>query len=451
MSTPPNVIWITTDQQFAGAMSCAGNRYIETPGMDRLARAGTRFERAYCASPGCAPSRASMLTGRLPSATMAEEDGAYIRADHRPETIGRLLADAGYLCAYAGKWSGGDRERLRTEFGFRDLWGKNDRRVPEAVGAFLTEDRDRPVFLSVNFDNPHTICEWSRDQTPPWGSVSDVPPGQYPPLPANHAVPAFEPKAIRDYVDQSTNWGAMEGATPNEWRAYRHAYYRLIERADAGIARVLDALQQEDLFRDSLVIFTSDHGDHHGAHQLIQKLFLYEESARVPFIISPPGEGVGDGGDVDDLLVSSGLDLLPTTCSYAGVSTPEGLHGQSLRPRLEHGSAPDREFVVAEADGGSLRGRMIRSEEYKYVVYHRGRHNEQLHHLASDPGEMVNLAVCEQYRDELDRHREHLLEWCETTGDTFRAHTHPEVPMIPGYEFDELWPRFIDREPGAPE
>jgi arylsulfatase A-like enzyme len=457
----PDVVWICTDQQYAGAVGAVNDR-LETPGMDRVAAGGTRFSNAYCTNPLCTPSRASMLTGRMPSTVGVVGNRSGIDDEYREEELGRLFDAVGYDCAYAGKWHVADSRHVEDGHGFTELCGMDDIRAPEACVDFISdrEEGDDPFLLGLHLDNPHNICEWSRDFTPPWGSVEDVPVEECPPLPANHAPPPNEPKAVRDVVEGHWAMGAMEGATPAEWRQYRSAYYRLIERADAGVARVLDALEAEGLAEDALVVFTSDHGDGHGAHRLIQKTFLYEEMARVPLFVSPPGTPLGTGEEgtdertppaSSDRLVSTGLDLLPTLCDYAGIEAPADLPGRSLRPLVAGEDPAWRDRVVTEtiAPDEGLDGRMIRTERYKYVVYHEGRHNEQLFDLENDPGEMVDLSDDAAHRDVLEAHRERLLEWCLETDDRFGArYHHPDVPMIPGRDFEELWPQFTDDPPG---
>jgi arylsulfatase A-like enzyme len=182
---------------------------------------------------------------------------------------------------------------------------------------------------------------------------------------------------------------------------------------DAQIAQVLDALRRAGLEEETVVVFTSDHGDLDAAHRLEHKSILYEEAARVPLIVSQ--KGVTKPGVVNDThLVSVGLDLIPTFCDYAGIEPPDGLHGRSVRP-LAEGRSVDawRDQVVVE----SRAGRMIRTDRFKYVVYESGAHREQLIDLAEDPGEMVNLAEEPKYRDVLNEHRKRLRAWVEETGD----------------------------------
>lgn len=213
----------------------------------------------------------------------------------------------------------------------------------------------------------------------------------------------------------------------------------------------------------TLVVFTSDHGDGHGAHRTIQKTLFYEESVRVPLVVRPPGgierrdrgrdrnrnrerERDQDGGRIEDALVSNGLDLLPTLCDYAGIDPPPDLPGRSVRPLVEREADADRrDAVVAQTrrEDWDLTGRMVRTDRYKYVVYNRGRRREQLFDLRADPGEMVDLTESDAHAAALDRHRELLLEHCLAREDRFEEHYgHPGLPTLPGYEYAELEARF---------
>jgi arylsulfatase A-like enzyme len=182
---------------------------------------------------------------------------------------------------------------------------------------------------------------------------------------------------------------------------------------DAHIAKVLDALREAGLEEETVILFTSDHGDLDAAHRLEHKSILYEEAARVPFIVSY--QGVTAPGQVDTThLISVGLDLIPTLCDYAGIDPPQRLLGRSVRP-LAEGREPDgwREHVVAE----SRAGRMLRTARFKYNVYESGEHREQLIDLENDPGEMTNLAQDPDFQDVLNDHRRRLRNWVEETGD----------------------------------
>jgi arylsulfatase A-like enzyme len=298
----------------------------------------------------------------------------------------------------------------------------------------------------ASFDNPHNICEWRRQQTLPWGPIGEPPRvEECPSLPANFAIPPFEPEAIRIIAANSRMIYPGPTYSAEQWRRYRWAYYRLVETVDAQIGEILAALEDSGLADDTVVIFSSDHGDGHGAHQLVQKTFLYEEAVRVPMLVRLPGSTRSMYVDRTHL-VSSCLDLYATVCDLAGVSLPAGSAGRSLRPLL-HGKdtssdAEWRDHLVAETRFGraACDGRMVRTEQFKYVVYGWGAYREQLFDLYADPGEMVNLAVSSRRADVLQTHRDLLRAWCERTGDNFSGahYSHPPTPyMIPGDEYPQ--------------
>jgi arylsulfatase A-like enzyme len=198
-----------------------------------------------------------------------------------------------------------------------------------------------------------------------------------------------------------------------DWRNYRWIYCRLTERVDAQIGRLLDALKKNGLEKNTLVIFTSDHGDMDGSHRLASKNVFYENSVGVPFIMQY--KGVIPSGQVDEKsLVSNGLDVLPTLCDYAGVSVPNYLLGRSLRPLAENQEDNARRpYVVAENNTG----RMVRSDQYKYCVYTSGKIRESLVDLRADPGEMKNLAGKAGFEKHLNKHREFLKQWIKESKD----------------------------------
>jgi len=425
MSDRPNILFIITDQQYAGAMRCAGNPDLHTPAMDSLAEQGIRFEKAYCTQPLCCPVRSSFMTGLMPHQTGVIGNSEPLL----PDLVGRSLADlfraGGYDCAYAGKWHvpGVTPEDL----GFDVLCGNGDAEVPRRCIDFLKQDRDNPFLMVASFINPHDICPWARNQPLPQGPIADAPTEACPNLPANFAVAPFAPDAL-EFV-RSAHRGIYPAATysDDDWRHLRHGYFRLVEKVDAEIGALLDGLRAQGLEEDTLIVFTSDHGDGHGAHHWNQKTALYEECVRVPFIVTQ--KGVTQAGAVDDShLVSSGLDLLPTLCDCAGIDTPDGLPGQSVRP-LAEGRQPsvwrDQVAIETRLDYAGMPGtaqsmaRAVRTDRYKYSVYPIGRYREQLIDLQEDPGEMVNLAVQANCRDILNDHRKRLLDWCRETDDPF--------------------------------
>jgi len=436
----PNILWIMTDQQVADGMSCAGNPDLKTPAMDGLAANGVRFERAYCTNPICVPSRTSMMTGRMP-----HETGVTLNMDLfkvLDPSLGSFITRAGYDTGYIGKWHIPMPTDTTDWHGFDMMLegGKpefNDRHVAAPAIDFIRKKRNKPYFLVASFVNPHDICEWARQATGGFpkkatglwnGPIANTPPpDECPALPANFQIPENEPDIIREYQTWQKGTYPVRNWPDERWRQYRWALNRLIERVDSEIAKLLDVVDD-----NTLILFTSDHGDGNGTHKWNQKTMLYEETARVPLIIS--GKGIAHPGTVDKKhLVSTGLDLFPTFCDYAGAEQPEGLRGRSLRPLAEGKPAMEwRNQLVVENDlslaygrSAGIVGRMLRTENFKYVAYSHGKLREQLTDLRNDPGEMKNLAPDPAYREILQDHRNRLAAELKETNDPFVV---PETP-----------------------
>ena len=190
----------------------------------------------------------------------------------------------------------------------------------------------------------------------------------------------------------------------------------MVEHIDKEIGKLVDELDRQDLWKNTVVIFTSDHGDGAGAHQWNQKTVLYEEVANIPFIVCmPKGK---HAGKLMPQLINNGVDLMPTLCDFAGIEVPAGRQGVSFRPIVEKGDPQQahQPYVVTETDfaqtGGTL-GWMVRTPDYKYVLYGAGRHREQLYDMHTDRLEMRNLAVESQYKEIVEAHRALLLEWMQ--------------------------------------
>jgi len=434
-SDPPNILIIITDQQSHHLLSCAGTPWLATPALDRLATGGVRLPRAYCSDPVCVPSRFSMFTGRMPSAIGMRGNGGRdllpFTAEHDRTGLGHLLRGAGYETWYGGKvhWPVGlTPERL----GFATFCSDERERLAVEASALIRASRGRRWAMVASLINPHDICyqairQFATDGTdrhiltsgatelanldeallPPHGIDREVfLRDLLPPLPANHAIQADEPELIAAVLAQRpfkaaarAQWGERD------WRLHRWAYARLMERVDRQIGAILDALAASGQEQDTLVIMTSDHGDHDGSHRLEHKTFFYEEAARVPWIMRLPGR-IPAGTVRDDALVATGLDLMATCCDYAGAVVPGHCLGLSQRAVAE-----GRPGAVAReaAYGENAVSRMVATPAWKYVRYDGGRHAEQLYDLVHDPGETRNhaadpahAAVLATLRDRLD-------------------------------------------------
>jgi choline-sulfatase len=355
---------------------------------------------------------------------------------------------------------GGGGKRPIDCYGFENLTDDQRSGLAETCAQFLRSKQDQPFLLVASFINPHDICymainDFARAraaaptqqgksgepgkaakglkggngaqeylaaalQMPAGVSEEEFFAKHCPPAPANLEPQADAPDAIQ--VSLSPKGGsfrahAFKNWSVEQWRRHRWAYCRLTEAVDREIAQVLQALREAGLEENTLVVFSSDHGDMDGAHRLEHKSMFFEESARVPFIVS--FKGVTRPGLVDRAnLVSTGLDLIPTICDYAGITPPAGLLGRSVRPLAEGRAWPaPRPYVAVETHYG----RMVCSGRYKYCVYESGQLREQLVDLEQDPGEMRNRANDPACAAELVRHRAFLREWVTTNHDQLAA------------------------------
>jgi choline-sulfatase len=356
-----------------------------------------------------------------------------MRGEVTSETfLGRIFSDAGYDCGYFGKWHipvpVTDIQRHGFETIAHTAANGVDATVTPASAEFLRRKRSRPFLLVSSFVNPHDICEWARGTAGKDGPYVEPPaPEQCPALPANFPIPEHEPDVIRSVQARDGSAYPTRGWLPDKWRQYRYAYYRLIERVDAQIGGILSVLRETGQDRNTVVVFTSDHGDGNASHQWNQKQVLYEEPARVPFIVSWKGRTTAGRTDTRHL-VSTCLDLIPTLCDYAGIGVPPGLRGRSVRGLAEGGRpASWREELVTQTEFCTfnktygIHGRMLRTDSLKYVVYSEGRLREQLFDLAEDRGEMRNLAVAKEHGARLADCRKRLAAWCESSGDPFKV------------------------------
>ncbi len=412
----PNVLIITTDQQRGDALSAVGNPWVKTPHLDSLVASGVYFTHSYCPYPLCSPSRSSLHTSRTPHEIRVDHNSLPI--DPAVPLSGQVFRAAGYDTGYAGKWHMPDPYPGDGIAGFEVLnktsrKGKLahdvDQATMESAIEFLKRQRDKPFLLVVSFINPHDICLLAGEDSPLLGEVwkKYQPPAgaELPPLPANFDRTAGLPANVAQR--------GREGWDEQHWRRYGYAYFRMVEDVDQQVGQVLETLRRSQQDQHTLVVFTSDHGEGLGSHHWTGKMMYYEEEAAVPLIVS--WKGVTPGGRIDRDHLVSALDVLPTLCDYAGVRGPAVMRGVSLRPVIEKPELPGHEFVAAEMAGGGAarlgRSFMVRTKQYKYMVFPGSERAEILFDLQADPGEMKNQAGDTRLAGELERHRQLLAQW----------------------------------------
>ncbi|MCM4157050.1 sulfatase-like hydrolase/transferase [Gramella sp. AN32] len=424
----PNILLIMTDQHQAEAIGANGNEFVKTPNLDRLARSGMNFSRAYVTFPLCTPSRSSIFTGKMPHKlqVLSNEPHEERMPDaEQAKGLGLAMQKGGYHTAYGGKWHVPEPEMVNGN-GFKNIAPFGDIGLAEKSITYMDsiKDREEPFFLVASFDNPHNIAEWARNQPLPYGNVKKVPLEQTPPLPVNFEKGSGFPEALQIEQDASKRIYPTANYTKEDWRQYRHAYYSLVEKVDAEIGKILDAVKDLGLEENMLIIFTSDHGDGNASHHWNQKTALFEESVQVPFIVSYKGKITPMEKD-QNTLISNGLDLYPTIMDYAGIKIPDELDGKSLKPLFEQNKTGlDREFVVVQTkfagkSAFNTKGRALVGEKYKYVVYSWGKNREQLFDLDKDPQEMNNLVYSKKYSSVLNDQRKKLYQWCKFNDDPF--------------------------------
>jgi len=408
----PNILLIVTDQQHADAISALGNPDLHTPAMDELVKNGMTFRRSYSTNPVCGPARSSIFTGRVPSETGVHRNGKPVR-DGIPNLGQWLGANSDYECVYSGKW------HLAKSYdnnipGFRVLHtgigGMGtvcDTAVSMSCASYILNrpKQAQPFMMVAAFMQPHDICEWLRHNTTvpdefPYPSIRN----QLPPLPDNFEFDRNEPRELS--VRRNKGEGVAGNWTEEFWRYYFWSYYRHVEQVDGEIGRVLDAVRMKNLEKETLVIFTADHGEGMGHHQTVRKNIPYDEAARVPMVVRFPGK-VPAGVDEKQKLVS-GLDIVPTICDYAGVAPPPSMRGFSMRPLLEGKSCDWRSQLVFEHNEDE--GRTILTDHHKYSVF-RGDPTELLFDQNCDPLETRNLASDPAQAKTVRQHRDFIRKW----------------------------------------
>ena len=433
----PNLLVITADQLSQPAVGAYSGRSGCTPNIDRLAARGARFTECYTPCPLCQPARAAFWTGRFPHETGVLSNGWQDPVPPVPAslpTLGELFGAAGYETVHFGKThdAGGLRgsriepahERIVAPVG---PWPVNadtfqDRDTTARVVEYLREPPSAPFLAVADLNNPHNICQYVGAYA---GPHTDPPiPTPLPELPANFRVANFAelPRPVQYICCTHNRQAQAAGWTETNYRHYLAAYYHYVSRVDTEIGHILNALWATPAGRHTVVVFFADHGDSLAGRQLVTKqVSFYDETTRVPLIVTGPGVTGRGGRSIPGLC--SLLDLLPTLTAVAGIEAPAGVWGQSLWPWLQ-GQRTDapHESVVSEwfTEWGITvePGRMLRTPGGKYTRYCEGN-GEELYDLTTDPGETRSLVTTPAYRTALTEHRRRLDEHLAATADPF--------------------------------
>ncbi|MBN8420290.1 MAG: sulfatase [Verrucomicrobia bacterium] len=428
----PNVLLLMADD-LAATLSCYGHPQAKTPNLDALAKRSVLFSRAYCQFPHCNPSRASMMSGLRPNTTRVtnNDDNLYTNI---PEvlTLPHHFRNHGYVTARCGKifhlgvptglesmddpqaWDFGTPFKSELPYppkressvkvktgkkqglGWQEIPGDDDQLVDgnfakTAIEWLGKRDKSKPFFLAVGFHRPHLplVAPAKYFDLHPMESITlpEAPADDEADIPAparNGAVPGY-----------------ALSATPEQRRAAIRAYLACVSYVDAQAGRLLAAIKEMGLDDNTIILFTSDHGWHLGEHGLWHKRSLFEECARVPFILHTPG--MKTGGQQSQGLVEL-LDVYPTLCDLCGVPAPKQVQGLSLRPVLNDPAASVHAEAFTQARRGAnaeFWGRTIRTARWRCTEWDEGRNGVELYDHESDPMEYRNLASDPQHAEVL--------------------------------------------------
>ena len=450
----PNILYIMADDQRADTLGCMGNPILKTPHIDSLAERGTRFMNAFATTPICCASRVNVLTGHYSRRNGVND--FFTQIPDLGKTYPGILQRNGYTTGFIGKWGTDETNqdyfrRVSSAFDFwggsmgqSNYWherdchfvqnnGTTDRTefhcdcppdargvageglrvgrknikdpihqsidvIPLKVEQFLNQrDPGKPFCLSVSLKAPHG----------PWGDyadeVKDLFKGVAMPMAVsvNVADAQSRPDFLKNSLMNSQRGSklvrdkSLHGFLQREMRAY----YRLVAGIDICVGKIREELKERGLDRNTIIIYTSDHGHFLGEHGFDGKWFLYEESVRVPLILYDPRNPV-KAQQSDELALL--IDMAPTMLDFAGVSIPNGMQGKSLLPQIADPSTPLRDSFFMEhlyghgdkAPNHIERSEGVRTRRWKYINYidQSGPQAEELYDLEKDPLEMDNLA-----------------------------------------------------------
>ena len=455
----PNVLLIMVDQMRGDCLGINGHPVVETPNLDNLAHKGVRFTNAYSATPSCIPARAALLTGltQRTHGRVGYEDGVPWNYDHylagefaaagyHTQCIGKMhvfptrslcgfhnieLHD-GYLhevrrhsvselegftaCDDYLPWL---RQRLGPEADMIDLglgcnsWVARPWMYPEhlhptnwtvdrSIDFLRRRDPTKPFFMMTSFVRPHSPLD------PPKAYYDQYINQEFPDVPIGDWVDAADTPEnhwLTDCYD-----GKLDPRALNRARA---AYHALITHIDHQIGRLLEALFEYEVAQNTIILFTSDHGDLMGDHNMFRKNYPYQGAMNVPFILYDPNDllHLQKGADRRDLVELR--DVMPTLLECAGIPIPDCVEGKSVLPMARGEKTEWRDYIHGEHSRRENSYQTIVTQKYKYIWFSdNGR--EQFFDLENDPTELHNLIEEKGFQEEIDRCRKLLIQ--ELTG-----------------------------------
>jgi arylsulfatase A-like enzyme len=454
----PNLLFLWTDEQRADTLQVNGNYRFRMPVLNRLASESIVFSNAYVAQPVCSPSRGCVLTGLYPHQHGTVHNN--LRLPRSTPVQPELLADSAYRTAYMGKWHLGDEvfaqhgfdewvssEDTYSDFFYPDRDGstrssyhhyllsqgfKPDNtkenkftrefavRLPvdhckpaflaRNASRFITENRNQPWLLHVNFLEPHM---------PFYGPYNDLLSAEEAPIPANYPGDQIdhEPELYRrirkSYVDKGFE-GQDLHSRPG-WQRLNRNYAGMCAQVDEAFGHILWSLEASGQADNTIIVFTSDHGEMMGAHSLLGKSVFYEEAVHVPFFIRVP---FLQSRQISIQQPVSHINLVPTVLDLLGKKAPENLNGESLLPLLDGGKLKeDHVFIEWFEEPDGPHGRTVVSPQGEKLVLFR-KDNNMFFDRRRDPLELDNLYYTGQAESRITELHKRIDQWQKKTTDT---------------------------------
>ena len=407
---PKNLLIIQTDEHHFNTLGCYGGQTVDTPNIDWLAKHGALCTSFYATTPVCSPSRASLVSGLYPQKTPVTQND--IPLDDSVVTFAELLRRQGYATGYAGKWhldgDGKPQWAPKRKFGFEDnrfmfnrghwkkfvdgedgprvgsrnkrgqpdynLNGANDKTFStdwlcDKVMDFVRTNRGRPFCYMVSLPDPHG----PNTVRPPYDRMF-----------ANTEVAL--PATLKRTAEQIPAWGRPANIRPNQLRKLMRQYYGMVKCIDDNVGQMLNLLRELDLLEDTIVVFTSDHGDLCGEHGRLNKGVPYEGSARIPFLIYCHEE-IKPGTVVNEAL--SCIDFLPTAMKMMDVEVPHQVDGRDATPLFTNQSNDWEDVAFVRSTSGKTPWLSVVTKDHKLVF--SSVEEPWLIDLKNDPSEVVNL------------------------------------------------------------
>ena len=435
----PNIVFFFADDQTTSTLGCYGNEVIQTPNIDGIARAGTRFTNAFVSHSICWVSRTTILTGLTGRTYGTPGNRDLARADAVATLYTDVLRERGYRTGFFGKWHAKMPEGFRREDHFDEFEaiGRNPFYKLQADGSLRHEtevivDRGIEFIRSQPLDKPFALNLWFNachaedgDRRPgighfPWPrGVDDMYSDLTAAMPrlSDPAIFAALPEFLRTTINRERYFWRWN--TDKKYQTNMRAYYRMVSGIDSAIGRFMEALTEAGLAENTIVVYSADNGYHMGNRGLAGKWSHFEESLRVPLIISDPRVAPDHKGRVSDAIALN-LDLPATFLDWAGAEAPSRYQGHSLRPLVEL-EKPAGWRTESFHEHFAVRNRIpafegLRNERFKYVRYVDHNRYEFLHDLKDDPDELVNLATDARYADTLESMRRRTTERVEQLG-----------------------------------